>query len=66
MTRGRERGAAADRPWYDNWWAGVDPSDGSWREPPNASPLSKSDRDRARRWAARTKPRGGWLRRLLG
>lgn len=63
--RRRDTNDDQSRPWLDSWWAGMDPTDDSWRDPPG-KPLSKRERDDARRWAAQQRPRGGIVRRLLG
>lgn len=54
------------KPWYENWWAGMDPNDESWRDTSHQKPFGDRERDDARRWAGGQKPSGGWLRRLLG
>jgi hypothetical protein len=56
----------AKKSWWENWWAGVDPNDGSWREPPNSKPLSDREHADARRWADGQRATGGAIRRMLG
>ena len=61
----KQKSDRSDRPWYENWWAGTD-LDEHRRDVSRQQALSRRERDDARRWASRNKPRGGAIRRMLG